>query len=249
MLAWGRRRCMGSARSAAGRAQKAPGGRRGVASSRRSTAAAATSDATSAATSDATTDATSDATSGATSDHSDHVARLLRWAASDALRLSPRVRVGAPRPGAPRGVFVDPDGATPGGVKAGDEVLVLPNSCTAFDAEAAYSDVHLGLKDAIETYEARDDRGGDVTPEIALALRVALAARHPTKTPFGPYAEALPREPPDTPLLLSDDAMSALLPVLPLSLVDAIDAARQDLYQLWDVAAAVMGEEDTTRGP
>ena len=38
----------------------------------------------------------------------------------------------------------------------------------------------------------------------------------------------------------TDATTSALLEILPLSLVDAIDRARSDLYQLWDVAAAVM---------
>jgi len=79
-----------------------------------------------------------------------------------------------------------------------------------------------------------------VTPEVALALLTTLAQRHPDKSPFGAYVRALPREPPDTPLMFPDATLTAILRVLPLSLVDAVDAARQDLHQLWDVAAAVM---------
>lgn len=169
----------------------------------------------------------------------DEVADLLAWAASDALRLSPKVTVGPTPSGASRGLVVTADAAG-GGVKEGEEVIFLPSSCTAFDADAAREDVDTGLSAAIAAYESDPTRGGDVTPEIALSLFTVLAARHPERSTFGAYVRALPRQPPATPLMFSDATLQALLRVLPLSLIDAIDAARQDLYQLWDVAAAVM---------
>ena len=76
---------------------------------------------------------------------------------------------------------------------------MLPNSCTCFDATFARGDRQLGIADAVAAYEAAPDRGGDVTDEVALTLLVILARRHPDATPFGPYALALPRDPPDTP--------------------------------------------------
>ena len=69
---------------------------------------------------------------------------------------------------------------------------------------------------------------------------VGLARRHPERTPFGPYAAALPADPPPSPIFFPDEKLEALLPYLPLSLVDDIDAARQEMYTLWDVATAVM---------
>ena len=98
----------------------------------------------------------------------------------------------------------------------------------------------LGIADAVAAYEAAPDRGGDVTDEVALTLLVILARRHPDATPFGPYALALPRDPPDTPLLFPAERLRAVVPILPLALVDAVDDARQELFQLWDVAAAVI---------
>ena len=134
-----------------------------------------------------------------------------------------------------------------GGIREGEDA-VLPNSCTAFDAATAREDTDTGLRDAIAAYEATPNRGGDVTPEIALSLFTVLARRHPERTPFGAYVRALPSKIPDTPLTFSDVTLQALLRVLPLSLVDAIDTARQDLYQLWDVAAAVMDHVDGGSG-
>ena len=99
---------------------------------------------------------------------------------------------------------------------------------------------NLGLRDAIAAYESSPSRGGDVTPEVSLALLIALARRHPERTPFGPYAAALPADPPPSPIFFPDEKLEALLPYLPLSLVDDIDAARQEMYTLWDVATAVM---------
>jgi hypothetical protein len=130
------------------------------------------------------------------------VAGLLGWAASDALRLSPKVTVGTTPSGGSRGLVVTLD-AEGGGIKAGEEVILLPNSCTAFNADSAREDTDTGLRDAIAAYEATPNRGGDVTPEIALSLFTVLAARHPDKSPFGAYVRALPRDPPTTPLMFS----------------------------------------------
>ena len=61
------------------------------------------------------------------------------------------------------------------------------------------------------------------------------------RTPFGPYIlPRCPRDPPPSPIFFPDEKLEALLPYLPLSLVDDIDAARQEMYTLWDVATAVM---------
>ena len=159
---------------------------------------------------------------------------LLRWAAGDGVRLSPKVTAGSPTAGGSRGlVALEP-------IDAGEDLVVLPNSCTCFDAAFARGDRQLGIADAVAAYEAAPDRGGDVTDEVALALLIVLARRHPDATPFGPYALALPRDPPDTPLLFPDERLRAVVPILPLALVDAIDDARQELFQLWDVAAAVV---------
>ena len=159
---------------------------------------------------------------------------LLRWAAGDGVRLSPKVTAGSPTVGGSRGlVALEP-------IDAGEDLIVLPNSCTCFDATFARGDRQLGIADAVAAYEAAPDRGGDVTDEVALTLLVILARRHPDATPFGPYALALPRDPPDTPLLFPDERLRAVVPILPLALVDAVDDARQELFQLWDVAAAVI---------
>ena len=163
------------------------------------------------------------------------VRELLAWATSDALTLSPKVTVGVSPTTNARGLIATER------MREGEDVLILPASSTAFDAAYARDDRDLGLKDAIDAYERDPNRGGDVTPEVALALLVALTRRHPEKTPFGSYVGALPTTPGgDSPLSFTDATTSALLEILPLSLVDAIDRARSDLYQLWDVAAAVM---------
>ena len=164
----------------------------------------------------------------------DAVAKLLSWAESDSLRLSDKVTVGAAYPGGPRGLLATRD------IEQGEEVISLPTSCTAFDADYASADEIFGLRDAIAAYESSPSRGGDVTPEVSLALLIALARRHPERTPFGPYAAALPADPPPSPIFFPDEKLEALLPYLPLSLVDDIDAARQEMYTLWDVATAVM---------
>ena len=164
----------------------------------------------------------------------DAVAKLLSWAESDSLRLSDKVTVGAAYPGGPRGLLATRD------IEPGEEVISLPTSCTAFDADYASADEIFGLRDAIAAYESSPSRGGDVTPEVSLALLIALARRHPERTPFGPYAAALPADPPPSPIFFPDEKLEALLPYLPLSLVDDIDAARQEMYTLWDVATAVM---------
>jgi hypothetical protein len=162
------------------------------------------------------------------------VVNLLRWAESDSLRLSDKVTVGAATPGGARGLIAARD------IERGEEVISLPTTCTAFDADYASADENFGLSGAVEAYTSSPTRGGDVTPEVSLALLIALARRHPERTPFGAYAAALPDDPPHTPLLMPDDELEALVPYLPLSLVDDIDAARQEMYTLWDIASAVM---------
>ena len=174
----------------------------------------------------------------------------LRWAAGDGVRLSPKVTAGSPTVGGSRGlVALEP-------IDAGEDLIVLPNSCTCFDATFARGDRQLGIADAVAAaYEAAPDRGGDVTDEVALTLLVIPLADvfGPTPPPFGPYALALPRDPPDTPLLFPAERLRAVVPILPLALVDAVDDARQELFQLWDVAAAVIdrvvfpGGEGTSR--
>ena len=163
------------------------------------------------------------------------VAALVAWAVADGLVLSPKVAVGAPSPGAPRGLVATDD------VEEGETVLFLPTSCTAFDASAARADTALGLGAAIRDYESasRTRRGADVSDEVALALYVAFAARHPEKTSFGAYAAALPKDKPESILFLDDETFREILPSAPLSLVDAAEDARVDLFLAWDVAAEV----------
>ena len=166
-------------------------------------------------------------------------ANLLAWARADGLWLSDKVVVGAPAAGAPRGLIAA------SAIAEGEDVILLPNECTAFDASYATArgsgDVlAAALADAVDAYASAPRRGGDVTDEIALALFVALAARHPDRTPFGAYVEALPREIPASPIFFPDSLLRDLLPALPLAFVDDVDAARLELDATWDVAAAVM---------
>lgn len=163
-------------------------------------------------------------------------AALVAWATADGLRLSPKVAVGAPSPSAPRGLVATQD------IAPGETVLTLPASCTAFDAAAARADETLGLGAGIAAYESapRATRGADVSEETALALFVALARRHPSRTNFGAYVNALPRALPSSPLFLDDASFRYAMPAMPLSLVDAADDARADLFLAWDVAAAVV---------
>ena len=166
-------------------------------------------------------------------------ANLLAWARADGLWLSDKVVVGAPAAGAPRGLIAT------SAIAEGEDVILLPNECTAFDASYATArgsgDVlAAALADAVDAYASAPRRGGDVTDEIALALFVALAARHPDRTPFGAYVEALPREIPASPIFFPDSLLRDLLPALPLAFVDDVDAARLELDATWDVAAAVM---------
>lgn len=161
---------------------------------------------------------------------------LVQWATADGLVLSPKVTVAAPFTGAPRGLVAVED------IDKGETVITLSTSCTAFDASAARADTDLGLGNAIEAYESVDcnQRGPNVSEETALALFVALARRHPQVTPFGAYCFALPGNLPSSPLFLDDDTFRAILPNVPLSLIEAADDARVDLYLGWDVAAAVV---------
>ena len=166
-------------------------------------------------------------------------ANLLAWARADGLWLSDKVIVGAPAAGAPRGLIAA------SAIAEGEDVILLPNECTAFDASYATArgsgDVlAAALADAVDAYASAPRRGGDVTDEIALALFVALAARHPDRTPFGAYVEALPREISASPIFFPDSLLRDLLPALPLAFVDDVDAARLELDATWDVAAAVM---------
>ena len=172
----------------------------------------------------------------AAADADEAAAALVAWATADGLRLSPKVAVGAPFPGAPRGLVATRD------IAPGETVLTLPASCTAFDAAAARADETLGLGAGIAAYESapRATRGADVSEETALALFVALARRHPSHTPFGTYVDALPAALPSSPLFLDDAAFRRAMPAMPLSLVDAADDARADLFLAWDVAAAVV---------
>ena len=172
----------------------------------------------------------------AAADADEAAAALVAWATADGLRLSPKVAVGAPSPGAPRGLVATRD------IAPGETVLTLPASCTAFDAAAARADETLGLGAGIAAYESapRATRGADVSEETALALFVALARRHPSRTPFGTYVDALPAALPSSPLFLDDAAFRRAMPAMPLSLVDAADDARADLFLAWDVAAAVV---------
>ena len=172
----------------------------------------------------------------AAADVDEAAAALVAWATADGLRLSPKVAVGAPSPGAPRGLVATRD------IAPGETVLTLPASCTAFDAAAARADETLGLGAGIAAYESApaSTRGADVSEETALALFVALARRHPSRTPFGTYVDALPAALPSSPLFLDDAAFRRAMPAMPLSLVDAADDARADLFLAWDVAAAVV---------
>ena len=172
----------------------------------------------------------------AAADADEAAAALVAWATADGLRLSPKVAVGAPFPGAPRGLVATRD------IAPGETVLTLPASCTAFDAAAARADETLGLGAGIAAYESApaSTRGADVSEETALALFVALARRHPSRTPFGTYVDALPAALPSSPLFLDDAAFRRAMPAMPLSLVDAADDARADLFLAWDVAAAVV---------
>ena len=80
-------------------------------------------------------------------------------------------------------------------------MLTLPASCTAFDAAAARADETLGLGAGIAALNRRRrPRGADVSEETALALFVAFARRHPSRTPFGTYVDALPAALPSSPL-------------------------------------------------
>ena len=171
----------------------------------------------------------------AAADADEAAAALVAWATADGLRLSPKVAVGAPSPGAPRGLVATRD------IAPGETVLTLPASCTAFDAAAARADNTLGLGAAIAAYESapRATRGADVSEETALALFVALARRHPSRTNFGLYVEALPAALPDSPLFMDEATFRSAAPAMPLSLVEAADDARADLFLAWDVAAAV----------
>ena len=172
----------------------------------------------------------------AAADVDEAAAALVAWATADGLRLSPKVAVGAPSPGAPRGLVATQD------IEPGETVLTLPASCTAFDAAAARADETLGLGAGITAYESapRATRGADVSEETALALFVALARRHPSRTNFGAYVDALPNALPSSPLFLDDASFRLAMPAMPLSLVDAADDARADLFLGWDVAAAVV---------
>ena len=172
----------------------------------------------------------------AAADVDEAAAALVAWATADGLRLSPKVAVGAPSPGAPRGLVATQD------IEPGETVLTLPASCTAFDAAAARADETLGLGAGIAAYESapRATRGADVSEETALALFVALARRHPSRTNFGAYVDALPNALPSSPLFLDDASFRLAMPAMPLSLVDAADDARADLFLGWDVAAAVV---------
>lgn len=171
----------------------------------------------------------------AAADVDEAAAALVAWATADGLRLSPKVAVGAPFPGAPRGLVATQD------IESGETVLTLPASCTAFDAKAARADKTLGLGAGIAAYESapRATRGADVSEETALALFVALARRHPSRTNFGAYVEALPASLPESPLFMDEATFRSAAPAMPLSLVEAADDARADLFLAWDVAAAV----------
>ena len=171
----------------------------------------------------------------AAADVDEAAAALVAWATADGLRLSPKVAVGAPFPGAPRGLVATQD------IESGETVLTLPASCTAFDAAAARADETLGLGAGIAAYESapRATRGADVSEETALALFVALARRHPSRTNFGAYVQALPAALPESPLFMDEGTFRSAAPAMPLSLIDAADDARADLFFAWDVAAAV----------
>ena len=58
-------------------------------------------------------------------------ANLLAWARADGLWLSDKVVVGAPAAGAPRGLIAA------SAIAEGEDVILLPNECTAFDASYA----------------------------------------------------------------------------------------------------------------
>ena len=94
----------------------------------------------------------------AAADADEAAAALVAWATADGLRLSPKVAVGAPSPGAPRGLVATRD------IAPGETVLTLPASCTAFDAAAARADETLGLGAGIAAYESApaSTRGADV---------------------------------------------------------------------------------------
>lgn len=68
-------------------------------------------------------------------------------------------------------------------IERGEEVISLPTTCTAFDADYASADENFGLSGAVEAYTSSPTRGGDVTPEVSLALLIALARRHPRTHP------------------------------------------------------------------
>ena len=85
-------------------------------------------------------------------------------------------------------------------------------------------------------------RGGDASDECVLALYIALTRRHPPDhTSFGPYVHSLPKSPPDSPIFWPDEEVETLLTcrAMPLSLVDKVDLARQEMDLQLDVAAAV----------
>jgi len=49
-------------------------------------------------------------------------------------------------------------------IAKGEDIIALPNSCTAFDASAAREDKDLGLATAIAAYESSPTRGGRASP-------------------------------------------------------------------------------------
>ena len=171
----------------------------------------------------------------AAADADEAAAALVAWATADGLRLSPsrggralsRRAEGAGRHARHR---ARRDRADPPRVVHG----VRRRGC-ARGRNAGPRRGHRGRRTA-----PASTRGADVSEETALALFVAFARRHPSRTPFGTYVDALPAALPSSPLFLDDAAFRRVMPAMPLSLVDAADDARADLFLAWDVAAAVV---------
>ena len=156
--------------------------------------------------------------------------------------LSDKVTVGAAYPGGPRGLLATRD------IEPGEEVISPPTSCIAFDADYASADEIFGLRDhrrvLIQPEQGRRRHPGGFSRAPHRAR--AAPSRAP---PFGLHAAALPADPPSSPIFFPDLQLEALLPYPPLSLVDDIDAARQEMYTLWDVATAVMERVKVTASP
>ena len=111
----------------------------------------------------------------AAADADEAAAALVAWATADGLRLSPKVAVGAPSPGAPRGLVATRD------IAPGETVLTLPASCTAFDAAAARADETLGLGAGIAAYDRRRRRRAAPTSPRRPRWRSSSRSRDATR--------------------------------------------------------------------